>query len=100
MHLLSLLISASLATNVLSQTISQEIAALPSCSLSCISDAIASSGCGHTDYACQCGTANAAIQEAAGPCLYKVCSSNDISSEAPSLNIFALELTIMELLGA
>lgn len=82
MILLSLFLIASFSKTALCQTIAQEISALPSCSLTCLSNAIASAGCGHTDYACQCGSAKGIIQNTAATCLYNVCSPSDVSSKS------------------
>ncbi|KAL3424565.1 hypothetical protein PVAG01_03847 [Phlyctema vagabunda] len=57
-----------------SQTIADQVAQLPSCSLVCLSDAAAASNCAITDYACQCGDAKDAITAAATPCIVGACT--------------------------
>lgn len=56
------------------------VSQIPSCALSCIIKAAESSGCGVTDYGCQCGKA-AAIQAAVQPCIVPACSAADQASK-------------------
>ena len=83
MRITEIIFVAALASTAAAQTIAQEIALLPSCSASCISDAISlATTCGDTDYACQCSTTNsAAIFDSAGACLLNACSSADLLSK-------------------
>ncbi|TVY83538.1 GPI-anchored CFEM domain protein [Lachnellula suecica] len=57
---------------------SQQVAKIPSCALTCFSNAIAAIGCAHTDYACQCSSANmASLTSEVTPCVLSSCSSAD-----------------------
>jgi hypothetical protein len=71
---------ASILVVALAQDIASEVAKLPSCSLTCLTDAISGAGCSLTDYACQCGSAKNAITKAATPCIAKACSTGDTLS--------------------
>ncbi|KAK3109350.1 SWI/SNF and RSC complex subunit Ssr1 [Teratosphaeriaceae sp. CCFEE 6253] len=52
---------------------------LPACATTCFTSAIAASGCGATDYLCQCTTGQTAIQDSAIPCLcHSTCQSSDL----------------------
>lgn len=81
MRFLYTAITSLLASVAFSQSISSEVSQLPSCSLSCLTSAITGAGCGLTDYACQCGSAKAAITTSATPCLLKACSTSDALSK-------------------
>ncbi|KAM3075350.1 hypothetical protein ACMFMF_006025 [Clarireedia jacksonii] len=70
-------ITAVLASVAYSQSVGDIVATLPSCSLTCLTTAIAGAGCGLTDYACQCGSAKDAITKAATPCVAAGCSTSD-----------------------
>lgn len=73
-------IGSLLASVVYSQTIASQVAQIPSCALSCLTNAISGAGCGLTDYACQCGSAKNTITSAATPCVASSCSTSDILS--------------------
>jgi len=64
------------------QTIAQEVALLPSCSIICLATAVAVGGCTNTDYACQCGSASSKIRDNAKTCLASACSAADIASKS------------------
>ncbi|KUJ12764.1 uncharacterized protein LY89DRAFT_542272, partial [Mollisia scopiformis] len=66
-----------LASVAYSQTIASELAKLPTCSITCLHNAISGAGCSLTDYTCQCGTAKSAITTAATPCIISACSTSD-----------------------
>lgn len=83
------LATLALASVVYSQSIASEVAMLPACALTCLAPAITSAGCGLTDYACQCGTANAAIATSATPCIITGCSSDDALSKFPLLTNYS-----------
>jgi hypothetical protein len=69
-------------TLVTALTIPEEVALLPKCSISCLAEAVDSAGCGHTDYACQCGPANFQIKVSASACLPNSCTAAEIASKA------------------
>ena len=75
-----------LARAVYSQSISQDTAQLPSCSLSCLSNAIISVGCSLTDYVCQCGAHRAAIAAQGVPCIVNSCNTTEALSESMQAN--------------
>ncbi|RDW58047.1 hypothetical protein BP6252_13458 [Coleophoma cylindrospora] len=77
------LLVSILASIACAQTIADEVALLPSCSLTCLSNAATSNGCGITDYTCQCGSANSAITASATPCIVGACSSSDALKVQP-----------------
>ena len=52
--------------------------AVPVCAVGCLIDAAAASGCGITDYACQCAN-YAAIQASSTVCLNSRCAAADIA---------------------
>ncbi|KAE9378144.1 hypothetical protein N431DRAFT_554416 [Stipitochalara longipes BDJ] len=66
-----------LARVVYPQSISGETAQLPSCSLSCLSNAIINVGCSLTDYACQCDSHRSAISSQATPCIVNSCNTTE-----------------------
>lgn len=73
-----------LASVAYSQTIASEQAMLPSCSLTCLQNAITGAGCSITDYTCQCGAQKNAITTAATPCIIGACTTNDALSKSIS----------------
>ncbi|TGO20191.1 hypothetical protein BTUL_0001g02030 [Botrytis tulipae] len=60
----------------------QNFGAEPACAVSCLQSAISVAGCGANDQACQCGTAQAAIQTAVTPCLISACNVDELASAA------------------
>ncbi|KAH8795868.1 hypothetical protein F5882DRAFT_458949 [Hyaloscypha sp. PMI_1271] len=72
-----LAVASMLAGVVYSQSIQGDVAQLPSCSLSCLSNTIVGAGCSITDYACQCGSLRPAIASQATPCIVKACNITD-----------------------
>jgi len=74
--------SAAIVLSLSTFAFAQSIADLPSCSISCFTTAIASSGCGATDTKCQCTTGKDAITKTITPCLLKACSQDDATKTA------------------
>jgi len=66
-----------LASVAWSQSIANGVSQFPSCALSCLTTAISETGCGLTDYACQCGSAKFGIETSVNPCVLKSCSTSD-----------------------
>ncbi|KAM0800927.1 hypothetical protein BDR22DRAFT_888942 [Usnea florida] len=68
----------------------QSVADLPSCSLPCFSTAVAATGCGVTDYLCQCSATNAAsIKSSVTSCLAtSTCSIGDLEKVQTFSNTF------------
>ncbi|CZR59806.1 related to CCW14 Secretory Stress Response protein 1 [Phialocephala subalpina] len=83
-----------LASAAYSQTIADEVAMLPSCSLTCLQNAITGAGCSTTDYSCQCGSAKSTITTSATPCILGACSTND------ALNVQSITNEICTLVAA
>jgi hypothetical protein len=71
---------AVLAALAQAQTISDLVGQIPSCAVSCLTTAISASGCGLTDYVCQCTTGHNAILANGAGCISKACSTNDVLS--------------------
>ncbi|PMD25297.1 hypothetical protein NA56DRAFT_699216 [Hyaloscypha hepaticicola] len=90
-----LAIASALASVVDSQTIQQDTAKLPSCSLSCLSNAITTNDCSITDYVCQCGPHRAAISQAATPCIVASCNT----TEALTVQKIVLQICSLALAG-
>lgn len=76
-----LAVASMLAGVVYSQSIQGDVAQLPSCSLTCLSNAVVSAGCSITDYACQCGSMRPAIASQATPCIVKACNITEALSK-------------------
>jgi hypothetical protein len=74
-------IASVLVSVVYSQSISQDTAKLPSCSLSCLSNAITNNDCSLTDYVCQCSVHRSAISQAATPCIVASCNITEALSK-------------------
>jgi len=75
----------SFATIVLAQI---NVSSLPPCSVSCFATAIEASGCGLTDYVCQCTTGKQALVASLSPCIEKACSPAD--QEVAALGALAI----------
>lgn len=56
------------------------IAALPSCSLACLSSALADAGCALGDISCNCGTQRTLVQGFARPCIEAACTEVEVAS--------------------
>ncbi|KAE8442253.1 hypothetical protein EG329_003513 [Mollisiaceae sp. DMI_Dod_QoI] len=75
-----------------SQTIQSEMALLPQCGLTCLTNASTSAGCSITDYACICGTKKNTITQSATPCILGTCSTSDaLKVQSISQEICTLE---------
>lgn len=79
----------ALAATISAQSIADLTATIPQCAQACLLAASASSGCAATDYACQCGSAMAAIKSSATDCITKAigtatgCSVTDALAVQP-----------------
>jgi hypothetical protein len=76
---------AVLAALIQAQSISDLVAQIPSCAVSCLTTAIGDSGCALTDYVCQCTNPghNTILAKGAG-CISAACSTSDTLSMSTS----------------
>ncbi|KAI0134005.1 hypothetical protein BJ170DRAFT_182149 [Xylariales sp. AK1849] len=74
---------------VAADELSDLVASIPSCALTCLMTSVSEVGCGVTDYSCQCGKASD-VQSSVKPCITKSCSTTDAATaETVSLELCA-----------
>lgn len=85
------IIVAFLAATAYSQSVSDLVAEIPSCAVTCLATAASGAGCGIDDFECQCADIKA-ITAAATPCVLDGCKGDDPISKLihsmASINIF------------
>ncbi|KAH8596375.1 hypothetical protein B0O99DRAFT_740452 [Bisporella sp. PMI_857] len=67
-------------TSARAQTVSDELAKLPACSIQCLTSAVAAAGCGNSQYACWCGPGRSTITAQGTPCINEKCSAGDVQT--------------------
>ncbi len=76
------IVAAIFAATAYSQSVSDLVAEIPSCAITCLATGATSVGCGISDYECQCGPDFEKVVSAATPCVLQKCTGDDPISKS------------------